>query len=48
MGNDQEIEFREIEIHIFHEIKTFCKIDQEIKKVLGALKGYFVRFFSLT
>ena len=28
-----------IEIGIFQEIKTFCKIDQEIKKALGALGG---------
>ena len=25
-GNDQEIEFQEIEIHVFHEIKTFAKL----------------------
>jgi len=49
MGNDQEIEFQEIEIGIFEEIQSiFCKIDQEIeiianyqeiKSALGALRG---------
>jgi hypothetical protein len=45
-GNDQEIKFREIEIHVFYEIKAFaklirrlklafCKIVQEIKRALG-------------
>jgi hypothetical protein len=30
-GNDQEIEFQDIEIGIFQEIKTFYKIDQEFE-----------------
>ncbi len=48
MGNDHEIEFYEIEIGIFQEIKAICKIDQEIKKALGALGGHYFRLFSLT
>jgi hypothetical protein len=32
--NDHEIEFQEIEIGIFQEIETFCKIDLEIEKAL--------------
>jgi hypothetical protein len=39
-GNDQEIEFQVIEIGIFQEVKTFCKIVQEIEKALGALECY--------
>jgi hypothetical protein len=50
LGNDHEIEFHEIEIAIFHEIKSFsklimksklafCKNDQEIEMALGALRG---------
>jgi hypothetical protein len=46
MENDQEIEFQEIKIHIFHEIETFAKliktsklafskIVQVIEKTLG-------------
>jgi hypothetical protein len=42
MGNDQEIEFHEIEIGIF---QLFCKIDQEIEKALG---GHYFRLFSQT
>jgi predicted DNA-binding protein YlxM (UPF0122 family) len=34
-----------IEIGIFQEIKTFCKIDQEIKK---APRGLYFRLFYLT
>jgi hypothetical protein len=26
LGNDQEIEFQEIEIHVFREIETFAKL----------------------
>jgi hypothetical protein len=40
LGNDHEIEFHEIEIGIFQEIKTFFKIDQEIEKALGARGGH--------
>ena len=50
MGNDQEIEFHEIEIAIFHEIESFaklimrpklafCKNDHEIEMALGVLGG---------
>ena len=50
LGNDQVIEFQEIKINVFREIKTFCIIDQEIetlilqivqeiKKALGVLGG---------
>ena len=50
LGNDHEIEFHEIEIAIFHEIKSFAKLimksklafyknDQEIEMALGALRG---------
>ncbi len=45
MGNDQEIQFHEIEIGIF---QTFFKIDQEIEKALGALGGHYFRLFSQT
>ena len=44
LENDQEIEFQEIAIHIFHEIESFCKIVHEIEK---ALLGHNFRFFSL-
>jgi hypothetical protein len=45
--------FQEIEIGIFHEIKSFikyCIIAQEIKKALGALGGHYLRvlFSDLT
>jgi hypothetical protein len=43
IGNDKEVEFQEIEIHIFHEIESFCKIVQEIEKALGGviISGFF-------
>jgi hypothetical protein len=52
MGNDPELEFQEIESHIFHEIESFaklylwliCKIVQEIEKALGG--HYFRVLFS--
>ncbi len=31
LRDDQEIKFQEIEVRIFHEIKTVCKIVYEIK-----------------
>ncbi len=34
----QEVEFHEIEIQLFQEVEFFCKIDQEIKLALGALR----------
>ena len=48
-GNDQEVEFHEIEIQLFQEVEfsimrskflimNFCKIDQEIELALGALR----------
>jgi hypothetical protein len=46
MGNDQEIEFQAIKIVIFQEIKTFCKIDEEIEKTLKARFGVRVRLSS--
>ncbi len=40
MGNDQEIEFHEIEINIFNEIETtILQSWSEIEKGLGALRG---------
>ncbi len=47
MGNDQEIEFQEIEIGIFQEIEScfyqeveiIVKWSQEIELALGALRG---------
>ena len=43
VGNDQEIKFQEIEIHIFHEINTFSIFYQEIEKALGVIiSGFFL------
>jgi hypothetical protein len=42
MGNDHEIEFHEIEsfAKLIMRLKlAFCKNDQEIEMVLGALRG---------
>ena len=36
-GNDQEIEFQEIEIGVFHEIESFYKI---LHYCLGDRKGH--------
>ena len=30
-GNVREIEFHEIETHVFHEIKTFAKLNRKSK-----------------
>ncbi len=47
-GNDQEIEFQEVEIHIFHEIERFCEIVKKIGKAIEGLGGHYFRVFSLT
>ncbi len=31
MAQGQEVEFHEIKIQLFQEVKFFCKIDQEIE-----------------
>jgi hypothetical protein len=46
-GNDQEIEFHEIEIGIFHEIKSFYKLLQNCSGDRKGPKGsLFQGFFS--
>ncbi len=44
-GNDQEIEFQEIEIHVLWD-RNFCKIAQENKKALG--QGFSTFWYSRT
>jgi len=38
-GNDQEIEFQEIEIGIFQEIESFAKLIRRSKRPKGPLGG---------
>ncbi len=48
MGNDQEIKFQEVEIHIFQEIESFCKIVQEIDKAYGVIISTLFLLLNLT
>jgi hypothetical protein len=49
-GDDQEIEFQEIEIMIRRSkgFIKYCIIVHEIKKALGTLGGHYLRVFSQT
>ncbi len=44
-GNDQEIEVHAIEIGVFHEIESFCKILHNCSGDQKGLGGHYFRVF---